>query len=224
MPAGTTFRQAIHFYLNQQGMDWSKFGIDLLLSSPTDAVMQPGESHFLPENLLKSLDSIQPKQAVYSNRNTLAPFETQVASSLWFTPMKAMVALALFSLLLGWIGKQAPRFYLLAVGWNNLLWFSVGILGCIFVFMWLATDHAMCRNNYNLLWAWPTHVLWPFLRHRNLRWVHAYRLAYVACLGITLVGWSWWAQQMSPALIPLLLLLGWMSMENRRTHPTQSFI
>lgn len=218
MPAGTTFRQAIHTYLNQQGMDWSKFGIDLLLASPTDAVMKPGESQFLPENLLKSLDSVQQRQPVYAGRSTLAPYQVVEPASSWFTPMKAMIGLALITLFLGWLGTRSVRLQLLAMGWENMLWFTTGLLGLIFILMWTATDHTMCRNNFNLLWAWPTHLLWPFFRLRKTGWVRWYRFAYLFVISLTLVGWFWWPQQLSSALIPLLFLLGGLTLRDIRNR------
>ena len=219
MPAGTTFRQAIHQYLDQQGMDWSKFGIDLLLASPTDAVMKPGESQFLPENLLKSLDAIQQRQAVYVSRATLAPYQAVAPAALWFTPLKAMIALALFTGGLIWIGHRSTRLQLLATGWENMLWFSMGLLGIVFVFMWTATDHAMCRNNFNLLWAWPTHVIWPFVRQRNANWVRWYRFVYLMVIGITLISWYWLPQQLAIPLIPVLLLLAALMWRDRPSQP-----
>lgn len=214
MPAGTTFRQAIHIYLDQQGMDWSKFGIDLLLASPTDAVMKPGESQFLPENLLKSLDSVQQREAMYASRSSLAPYQIVKPTSMWFTPMKAMIGLALLTMLLIGLSVKSYRLHLLSHGWQNLLWFSVGLLGAIFVFMWTATDHAMCRNNFNLLWAWPTHLIWPFVRQQQKAWVRWYRFTYLFGIVITLAGWFWLPQQLSPSLLPLIALLGGLTLRD----------
>jgi hypothetical protein len=70
MPEGTRFRQAIHLYLDQNHKDWSKLGIDLLLGAPTDAIMTATQSQFLPDNLMKSLDSSnQNHQWVLSHTN-----------------------------------------------------------------------------------------------------------------------------------------------------------
>ena len=57
MPSGTTFRQAIHVYLDNNQQDWSKLGIDILLGQPTDKIMAASEQEFLPDNLLAALDS-----------------------------------------------------------------------------------------------------------------------------------------------------------------------
>ncbi|MBK7884363.1 MAG: hypothetical protein IPJ81_11680 [Chitinophagaceae bacterium] len=57
MRPGTTFRYAIHQYLNKNNKDWSKLGIDILLGHPTDAIMETEQMQFLPDNLMKSLDN-----------------------------------------------------------------------------------------------------------------------------------------------------------------------
>ena len=56
MPESTTFRNAIHQYLDSGEQFWSKLGIDLLLGLPTDKVMTAAEQEFLPNNLMGSLD------------------------------------------------------------------------------------------------------------------------------------------------------------------------
>ena len=46
-----TFRNLIHFYLDENHKPWSKLGIDILLGARTDAVMTPWEVMFLPDFL-----------------------------------------------------------------------------------------------------------------------------------------------------------------------------
>ncbi|HET9431438.1 MAG TPA: DUF4105 domain-containing protein, partial [Chitinophagaceae bacterium] len=55
--AGATFRNLIHEYLNRGGQYWSKLGIDLLLGSHLDRAMTNREGMFLPDYLMKGLDS-----------------------------------------------------------------------------------------------------------------------------------------------------------------------
>ena len=43
MPAGTTFRQAIHQYLDHNGQQWSELGIDILMGRRCDAIMTPSQ-------------------------------------------------------------------------------------------------------------------------------------------------------------------------------------
>ena len=52
-----TFRNLIYEYLDNNDKQWSKLGIDILLGSPTDAVMKPEQVMFLPDYLMKTFDS-----------------------------------------------------------------------------------------------------------------------------------------------------------------------
>jgi hypothetical protein len=61
MSPQTTFRSAIHQYLDRSGQSWSKLGIDILLGVRTDKIMTAEEQQFLPDNLMASIDQSQPK-------------------------------------------------------------------------------------------------------------------------------------------------------------------
>ena len=50
---------------------------------------------------------------------------------------------------------------------SGLLLFITGLLGVLMLVMWLATDHQGCQNNYNVLWALPTNIIFAFLPKRN---------------------------------------------------------
>jgi len=73
--------------------------------------------------------------------------------------------------------------------------------------MWTGTDHAMCKYNYNLLWALPTHLVMSFFTRSNKRWVKKY-FAVSAVLGVLLlVSWFFLPQELNNAFLPILLLL-----------------
>jgi hypothetical protein len=83
----------------------------------------------------------------------------------------------------------------------------VGLLGILILFMWFGTDHIMCRNNYNLLWAWPMNVVAAFYIHSKRKWPQIYFLFY-AIFNIILIGiWSFIPQHFDFALIPILAIL-----------------
>jgi len=206
MPTGTTFRQAIHQYLNKNNKDWSKLGIDILLGAPTDAVMTTEQMQFLPDNLMKSLDS----------GNVNWPLVSQVSdilkmSDTYTTGNKnSLSPTIIFTILLGFIialGFVKNNFIQNTLhGFYGLFFFLTGLLGCILIFMWLGTDHAMCKNNFNLLWAWPTHVVAALFINTKKRWVKKYCLFTIIGLSILMLVWFFLPQQMSNGLIPLVFL------------------
>ena len=73
MPEGTTFRQAIHEYLDKNDKEWAKLGIDILLGSPLDKKISNSEAMFLPDYLLKGFDSSSAgnKKLVADKKNIL---------------------------------------------------------------------------------------------------------------------------------------------------------
>ena len=203
MPTHYRFRQAIHQYLNAGKQYWGKMGIDILLGAPTDAVMTVSQQQFLPDNLMKALDNSKNISIVQSSEN-LYPFQKQDNSS-WFTPMFFFVSLFLlyvfFSLS---VNKNLLN---ILTGMDTALFFITGLLGILLIFMWVATDHTMTKNNYNLLWALPTHTGIAFFIHSTKTFVKKYFLITSVLLVLLLLSWFFLPQQMNNALIPFVMLL-----------------
>jgi len=209
MPVGSRFRQAIHQYLDKNNKDWSKLGIDILLGHPCDVVMTAGQMQFLPDNLMKSLDSSN-KPIVLSSQN-LYPITGENTKGSFFTPFVVFSLLAIFIVLIGYSKNKFARAFL--QGFDGLFFFLIGVLGIILIFMWVGTDHSMTKNNFNLLWAWPTHTIIAFFVNspqgavHKKSWVKNYfKFTTVALLAV-LVSWFFLPQQMNNALIPVVLLL-----------------
>jgi hypothetical protein len=207
MPPGTRFRQALHRYLDRNHKDWSRLSIDLLLGAPTDAVMSSAQMQFLPDNLMGALDSSNANPILVAAKRQLYDIPVARSAKPIFTPM------LVFSLILGlMIALSFSRngfFIRLLQGFDGMLFFLTGLLGVILTLMWTATDHAMCRNNYNLLWAWPTHVVMAFLYTRRRRWIRLYFGITALVQVLVLMSWGFLPQQMNTALLPVVVLLAW---------------
>ncbi len=204
MPENTRFRQAIHLYLDQNQKDWSKLGIDLLLGAPTDAVMTVAQSQFLPDNLMKTLDSSNQKQQWVLSASNLYPMEKTSSSQSFFTPVIVFSGLFLAIFFIGFSNNKTAKAFL--QGFDGIFFFILGAMGILLIFMWTATDHAMCKNNYNLLWALPTHAALAFFINSKKSWVKKY-FNFTAIAGfLLLVAWFFLPQQMNNALIPIVLL------------------
>lgn len=202
MPHGTRFRQAIHQYLDKNDHPWSKFGIDILLGLPCDAVMNAEQMQFLPDNLMKSLDSSSTKMIL--SHQDLYPIEHNKEKTT-FTPF---IVFSILLLSIIFISLSKNKFALAFMhGFDGLLFFFTGLLGLILIFMWTATDHAMCRNNLNLLWALPTHFIISFFANSKKRWVKKYFIITTVLLLLVLLAWFFLPQKMNNGLIPLVLLL-----------------
>ena len=205
MPKGTRFRQAIHLYLDKNGKDWSKLGIDLLLGAPTDAVMTTKQTEFLPDNLMKALDSSNFQHQLVSSETQLFDYSDKDKKSSIFSPMLVFSLLLGLIILLTYSDNIKVRNFL--NGFDGLLFFLIGLFGILFVFMWWGTEHTMVKNNFNLIWAWPSHILIALFINKKNKWVKKY--LFINCIGLIMVllGWFFLPQQMNNSLLPVILLL-----------------
>lgn len=219
-----TFRNLIHSYLNSNHKWWSKLGIDLLLGSRTDAVMTPHQVMFLPDFLMKTLDSstIQQKDLVKEKQNILAAQLPEDLKNNLTTPIFIFSCLFAVIAFLSFFKSKAMHEILLR--FDSFLFFITGLLGILFLFMWFGTDHIMTKANYNLLWAWPTNVVFAFFLRKTKRWVFFYLCIYATFSLIVLALWFLLPQQLNPAIIPIMGILIFRSYINaskkRNTNET----
>jgi hypothetical protein len=202
-----TFRDLIYEYLNYGDKQWSKIGIDILLGSKTDAIMKPREVMFLPDYLMKTFDSstiearplVAEKHALFKINYSPIEKDNLTHPLFIFTCLFVLIALLSYSKNF-FIQKFLSAF-------DGFLFFIIGLLGILLVFMWFGTDHIMCRNNYNLLWAWPTNIIAAFYIHSKKSWAKKYFILYAVFNLILLGFWFFLPQHMNPALIPIILIL-----------------
>jgi hypothetical protein len=92
-------------------------------------------------------------------------------------------------------------------GFDFFFFLTLGLVGILLVFMWTATDHALCRNNFNLLWALPTHIIAaPFLG-KKVKWVHYYLFITITIQAFLLISWIFLPQELNISLVPVVLLV-----------------
>lgn len=205
MPPGTRFRQAIHQYLDKNNKYWSKLGIDLLLGAPTDGLMTTTQSQFLPDNLMKTLDSSNTNHQWVLTSANLYQIAADKQKMSFFTPVTVFALLLAVVLITGLSHNYRAKGFL--QGFDGIFFFLTGATGILLIFMWVATDHAMCKNNYNLLWAWPTHIVSAFFINSKKNWVKKYFGFTAIAMVPLLLSWFFLPQQMNNAFIPVILLI-----------------
>ncbi len=168
MPSDTRFREAIHLYLNNGKQYWSKLGIDVLLGAKTDRVMTAEEQQFLPDNLMLALDAARNTKIV-SEKAQLYPLPESLARASLISPMLFFTAFFVLISFLSFYPSRKFKRWLPRL--DGLVFFLTGLLGVVLVLMWTATDHSMTKDNFNLLWAIPTHLVVSFFFYRQNRWV-----------------------------------------------------
>lgn len=198
-----TFRNAIHDYLNRNNKSWSKLGIDILLGSRLDRKMTNKESSFLPDNLMQAFDSAKLRDAPLVGekevilKNKFVPLiSDNVTNPLFlFSCLFVLIAFLSFS--------HNKRIEKVLKSLDGVLFFINGLLGILLIFMWVGTDHFMTKDNYNLLWAWPTNVVAAFYVHSRNSKARIYFLVFALAQLLLLGLWVFLPQELNMALIPI---------------------
>lgn len=213
-----TFRELIYIYLDSGKQYWSKLGIDILLGAKMDRVASNEEAMFLPDNLMEGVDrgTINGRPLVQQKQTVLNMPRVSTEGKI-FTPFVVFSVLLVLSVVLSFLVREWAQ--VLITVFDFLFFFLLGITGILLVFMWVGTDHKLTVNNYNLLWALPSHFVACFYVHKKQHWANKY-FFFVFCLGILLLA-AWWflPQNMNEALLPIVMLIVFRSwMISRRRH------
>jgi hypothetical protein len=202
-----TFRDLIHEYLNRNDEQWSKLGIDILLGSRTDDEANPYQVMFLPDYLMKTFDSSSiGNRPLVSDKHTIirAAYGQYTKNNLTH-PLFLFICLFVIIAFLSFSKNKSIQKIL--ASFDGFLFFIIGLLGILIVFMWFGTDHIMCRDNYNLLWAWPTNVVAAFYIHSKKSWAKKYFLFYSLFNILLIIVWRAVPQHLNIAIIPILAIL-----------------
>ncbi len=202
-----TFRQFIFEYMDYNDNQWVKFGMDILLGHKTDAIMNTREVMFLPDYLMRGFDkgTIGNKPIVSSTNDILVRPVLNKKTNFLLHPLFIFTILFLAVVILSFSKKNSVRRFL--YGFDGFIFFITGLTGCLILFMWLGTDHTVCRNNYNILWAWPTHVVAAFFIHTKKLWAKKYFTITAIFNSLLLMVWIFLPQPLSISLIPIILIL-----------------
>ncbi len=204
--SGITFRNLIYEYLNKGGQYWSKLGIDILLGTPLDKKISNNETMFLPDYLLKGFDSTMVGQKKLVNEKKIILAETiEINKNKLLTPFIFFLFLFVLITILSFMKSKKNR--LILSFFDFLFFFLCGVVGILIVFMWLGTEHITARNNFNLVWALPSHAVMSFFINKKKNWVKNY-FAFTFWLIIALcLSWFFLPQQMNNALLPVMAIL-----------------
>ena len=201
--SNTTFRHLIHDYLNKGGQYWSKLGIDILLGSPLDKKITNPEAMFLPDYLMYAFDSsTNGDQPLVAEKTILIPEFAETKSKSLFTPL-VVFSIALFLIaILSYFKSGASKIFFKF--FDFIFFLTLGLLGVLLLFMWFDTDHAMCKNNFNLLWALPTHLPLAFMLFSKKEWIKIY-FRFICFYSLALLAaWFFLPQQLNTTLVPIV--------------------
>jgi hypothetical protein len=224
---GPSYRDMIHEYLNRQHQYWSEFGIDALLGRHLDIKPTNVEAiHFLPDYLYRGMDgAFDGNKLLVLERKTIVSFPEAKKTTAWFTPMAVFTVLLLFAVCLFLFPNRSGFTSVLLI--FDIIFFSLlGLVGILMACMWLGRIDDVCRNNMNILWALPTHIIAVLFIRKKAVWIKYYFLVTAILATLVLVGFPWWSQRMNLAVLPILLIIIFRSVHlfQNRNHAEKSFV
>lgn len=220
----SSFRNLVDAYLPYH--PWADFGIDLALGARIDRAITPYEYLFLPDYLAASFQQsyiVRGNQKIPLVKERHVLFEGTQPSSMYLAYLQPQwifySILALWLLRALFTNPNKPTY------WPDIILLSIyGVVGTVIFLLWIATDHQATKDNFNLLWLHPLHLVTVFLLLQKDKGIIAklYLLVngflYLALLAF----WEVIPQDIHPACLPLILLLAFRYFYNYTTIPKPS--
>jgi hypothetical protein len=205
-----TFRQLIAKDLVKTPL--MHFGIDLVLGKKIDKKVSTQELMFHPIYMMETFDLAQRK--IGDRMENLVSEKT-----ILFQGVPINLSSPNTPLYISWgiffLSVVITFFKLNKVGYifDFTLSFVFGLLGIVLLLMWFATDHSATKYNFNLLWASPLLLLFPFLYKKQSKQAFA---TLTAILFFVFAGSFILPQEFNVAVTPLVLSLGLRYFHNYR--------
>ena len=195
-PGATSFREHEEPYLYNDL--WMKFGTNIVVGSPADRLISPYEEAFMPDGLYGALKTMK-----FANGQPLVKKENIVLQGkIGQNTITILSPVLLFWLL--FLAVIALSFNSTIARIIDLLLFSVcGLLGLFFLYLWFGSDHTETRNNWNIIWAFPLHLIYPALKNT----ARQYYSWFILFLTIAMLStWSFIPQKLESAVIAILMI------------------
>ena len=204
-----TFRNLIDEFVLP--LPWADFGIDLALGAVIDRPATELEKQFLPTYMEQAFANATivengVSRPLVKQSRVLLEYPKEEAQQSLLNPSVIFWLLTLVFAALTFYGFKKGK---LMKGLDVALFGTIGILGVVVTFLWFFTDHSATAWNWNILWAFPGHLVlvWGLVARPNATWISSYLLFVMGATVMTLLFWIFGMQSFSPALIPILLLI-----------------
>jgi len=130
---------------------------------------------------------------------------SQTAGSL-FNPYLVLWLITIIGVLITYFGYKRKKLYL---GWDLIFFAVCGLIGLVILFLWFFTDHSATAFNWNILWAFPLHLVLVFglISPYPGDWVRKYLLFAMILADAVIVFWILGWQSFHPSILSLILLI-----------------
>ena len=213
-PQGTpTYRDLLHHYLKEH--PWGKFWIDIALGLPTDQKTDMYAQMFLPDYVFDAFANVlhNGRPVVKQTKDIFIPDQSAFQPNSPITPTIICCFILALAALFLYVQKGSNVF-------DFILFFIVGLVGVLVIFLWFFTDHTNTLNNLNIIWALPTHIVMTFFllsRQRN-NFTRKYFLITAIISMLLVVTWVFLPQRLNPSLIPVVLAIAMRAFRVYRTY------
>lgn len=193
-----TFRHFLAEYVGQNS--WINIGFYLILGIPSDALATFRDEMFLPDYLEKHLENavFGDKSLSSSGIRILLTNQPKAAKESWLGPLPAAWMLFFIGFIITFFSSAS-----LAAIFDKIYFFSLFLMGALFVFMWTATDHTVTHQNMNLLWANPLYII-ILLTKYSPKQNETLHLVLLLSNLLVLIGWNALPQEFHIAILPLI--------------------
>lgn len=187
---------------------WLGFGIDLALGSLIDDKATAYEHMFLPQYTMEQIEvaTLEGKNLAEKTSPLFEP--TAQEKSDWFILSPAfwlsLILIVVVLLTFNDLKNNTRRRWL-----DFLLFLIPGLIGLGVIFLWFFTDHTQTAANFNIMWAFPIHLVVAFIvaKKRGPNWVAKYALFSLGMIIASSIVWLFGIQIFSPLIIILWLTL-----------------
>jgi hypothetical protein len=200
-----TFRELLREFTQTQ--PWLEFGIDLILGLPTDRKATFEEQMFLPKYLNESfavgtITTADTTKSLVKMTRPVHIADEVPETGFSITPTILFWLFFGFTLIFNFILKKSK----ITKVWNGVFMLFTGFAGVVILLMWFGTEHIPTKNNLNVIWAFPTHLIAAFWIWKSASKPMYFRI-FTAVNLLLLITFFVFPQQMPMSVIPILLLL-----------------
>jgi heme/copper-type cytochrome/quinol oxidase subunit 4 len=204
-----TFRNLIDEYVLR--LPWADLGIDLALGAVIDREATPREKQFLPDYMEAAFARAEiqgdgPTRPLAAKSTVILEYPKQDFGMSSINPYWIFWVVAILFTGVTFFGHRKKR---LLIGFDVVFFGILGLIGILVFFLWFGTEHTATKWNWNLLWAFPGHLLLAsaLLPKIIKPWVRKYLLFALIMADMAVVFWILGWESFHPSLIPILLVL-----------------
>ncbi|MFA7493557.1 MAG: DUF4105 domain-containing protein [Proteiniphilum sp.] len=218
-----SYRDLVHECVD--GYPWTKFGIDLLIGSSADSIIDVRGKMFIPDYLMSSFDGATIQKGdtlsipLVKNKEILLSVDTEInkrGEGVIFPPFLTAFVLFLLTMAISLVQivklnrTQFVRLY------DTILFSIAGMAGIILLVLMFFSEHPATNPNWNFIWLNPFALIaasFFWMKSAN-KAVYFYHFINFVLLTLFLLLWWLIPQQLPLATIPFSMSLWFRSGTN----------